>query len=223
MAKGHRHSLAYSWRKIVRFDMRFWLLRGLAIAGLSSAMLVPLLALAEVVCSGHKLLPTPRPESSCSSIKPRIYPSPDGALRALVLPVDVSLYATPDMESRVVIRTSKGDTLTSKDYSSPRGTNGYYVVNAKWSPDSEFFVYSMSSSGGHSPWSFPMMVYSRQKKRIAGFSDMIEGRPTLSPDFHFAGPHTLVADTWKESGSLDNKVAVTVDLEDAFGKLPAAD
>src|SRR5215475_5697766 len=106
------------------------------------------------------------------------------------------LYATPDMESRVVIRTSKGDTLTSKDYSSPRGANGYYVFNAKWSPDSQFFVYSMSSSGGHSPWSFPMMVYSRQKNRIAGFSDMIKGEPTVSGDFRFAGPHTVVASTW---------------------------
>ena len=67
---------------------------------------------------------------------PQIYVSPDKALRASVLPVDVSLYATPDMESRVVIRTKKGDTLTSKDYSSPRGTNGFYVYNAKWSPDS---------------------------------------------------------------------------------------
>jgi hypothetical protein len=207
----------------MRCEMSFSMLLSLLILGSLPVTLLPASALAEVACSGHKLLPTPRPESSCSSIKPLIYPSPDGALRALVLPVDVSLYATPDMESRVVIRTSKGDTVTSKDYSSPRGTNGYYVVNAKWSPDSQFFVYSMSSSGGHSPWSFPMMVYSRQKKRIAGFSDMIEGRPTLSPDFHFAGPHTLVADTWKESGSLDNKVAVTVDLEDAFGKLPAAD
>lgn len=120
----------------------------------------------------------------------------------------------------MVIRTSKGDTLTSKDYSSPRGTNGYYVFNAKWSPDSQFFVYSMSSSGGHSPWSFPMMVYSRQKNRIAGFSDMINGEPTVSGDFHFAGPHTVVASTWKRPGSLDDKVAVTVDLEEAFAKLP---
>jgi hypothetical protein len=181
-------------------------------------------ASAEVACSGHKLLPIPRPQSSCSDVKPRIYPSPDGALRTLVFPVDVSLYATPDLESRVVIRTSKSDTLTSKDYSSPRGANGYYVFNAKWSPDSQFFVYSMSSSGGHSPWSFPMMVYSRQKNRIAGFSDMIKGEPTVSGDFHFAGPHTVVASTWKQPGSLDDKVAVTVDLEEAFAKLaPSAD
>jgi hypothetical protein len=58
-------------------------------------------------CSGHQLLRTRRAESSCTDLKPRIYPSPDGALRALVFPVDISLDATPDMESRVVIRNAK--------------------------------------------------------------------------------------------------------------------
>jgi hypothetical protein len=197
------------------------MLLSLSILSMSAATLPPASAVAELACSGHQLLRNPRPQSSCSNVKPAIYASPDGALRALVVPVDVSLYATPDMESRIVIRTAKGDTLTSKDYSSPRGTNGYYVIDAKWSPDSQFFVYSMASSGGHSPWSFPMMVYSRQKNRIAGFSDMIEGRPTLSADFHFAGPHILVASTWKQQGSLDDKIPVTVNLEDAFAKLPA--
>jgi hypothetical protein len=191
--------------------------RLLAIVGMA---LLPAIAVAQVPCSGHKLLPTPRPEASCGNVKPKIYPSPDGTLRALVLPVDVSLHATPDMESRVVIRTSKGDTLTSKDYSSPRGANGYYVVSAKWSPDSQFFIYSMSSSGGHSPWSYPMAVYGRGKNLIAKFSDMINGNPTISGDFNFTGPHTVVASTWKQPGSLDDKVPVTVDLEDAFGKLP---
>jgi len=207
----------------MRCAMPLSMLLSLSILGLVSVTFAND-ASAEVACSGHKLLPIPRPQSSCSDVKPRIYPSPDGALGALVFPVDVSLYATPDMESRVVIRTSKGDTLTSKDYSSPRGANGYYVFNAKWSPDSQFFVYSMSSSGGHSPWSFPMMVYSRQKDRIAGFSDMTNGEPTVSGDFHFAGAHTVVASTWKQPASLDDKVAVTVDLEEAFAKLaPSAD
>jgi hypothetical protein len=136
-----------------------------------------------------------------------------------VLPVNVSLYATPDMESRVVIRTAKGDTQTSMDYSSPRGTNGFYVVNAKWSPNSQFFVYSMSSSGGHSPWSFPIMVYGRKKDLIAKFSDMIGG-PTLSADFDFSGPDALVARTWKGAGAIENPIAVTVNLDAAFDKLP---
>jgi hypothetical protein len=192
----------------------------LSILGMAAATLVPAAALDDASCSGHKLLSAPRPESSCSDVKPQIYPSPDGALRALVLPVDISLHASPDMESRVVFRTRQGETLTSKDYSSPRGANGYYVVKARWSPDSQFFVYSMSSSGGHSPWSFPIMVYSRRKNVIAGFSQMIHDNPTLSGDFSFTGPHSLVATTWKRAGSIDDKVTVTVDLDEAFSKLP---
>ncbi len=175
--------------------------------------------LAEEQCSGHQLLPARRPEASCQCVVPRIFVSPDKALRASIYPADVSLDATPDMESRVVIRSSAGDTLTSKDYSSPRGMNGYYVYNAKWSPDSQFFVYSMTSSGGHSPWSFPIMVYGRKSSLIANFSDMIDGKPTLSGEFEFAGPHTVTATTWRQPGSLDDTVPITVDLERAFAKL----
>jgi hypothetical protein len=196
---------------------------------LALAAAVPILA-AEVpaadVCSGHQLLPTPRPELSCREIKLHVYPSPDGMLRAVIYPADISLNATPDLESRVVIRNSKRETLNSKDYSSPRGFNGYYIVNAKWSPDSRFFVYSMISSGGHSPWQFPIAVYGRdaaqggEKDRIVEFSDLINGSPTVSPDFKFIGPHTLEAVTWKQAGSPENTVPVTVDLQEAFDRLP---
>jgi hypothetical protein len=105
---------------------------------------------------------------------------------------------------------------------SPRGMEGYYVVTAKWSPDSHFFVYSLSSSGGHSPWSFPLMVCGRKKNGIAALIDMIGGNPTVSGDFNFTGPHRVVASTWKQPGSTDDNVAVTVDHEDAFGKLTPA-
>ena len=192
---------------------------GLVSSAALIAILLPSTALADE-CSGHQLLPKPRPENSCQTLVPKIYASPDHALHAVVLPVDVSLNATPDMESRVVFRSAKGDTLTSKDYSSPRGANGYYVVNAKWSPDSQFFVFSMSSSGGHSPWQYPTMVYSREKNAVAKLSDMIDGKPLLSPDFSFAAPHTLTATTWKKEGGIDDKVPVTVDLATAFAKLP---
>jgi len=187
------------------------------------ALLLPTDAFADAECSGHRLLPSPRPEASCQTLVPEIFVSPDKAVHALVFPADISLNATPDMESRVVFRASNGDTLTSKDYSSPRGMNGYYVYRAQWSPDSQFFVYSMVSSGGHSPWSFPIMVFDRKNASIAKFSDMIDGKPTLSGDFKFSGPHTLVATTWRASGSLDDKVPITVDLEEAFAKLPPAE
>jgi hypothetical protein len=174
--------------------------------------------LAEERCSGHQPLETRRPETSCRCISPQIFVSPDEALRALVFPADVSLDTTPDMESRIVIRSSTGDTVTSKDHSSPRGANGYYVYTAQWSPDSQFFVYSLTSSGGHSPWSFPIMVYSRKRSEITNFSDLIDGKPTLSGEFSFSGPHIVTATTWKQPGSLEDKISITVDLKQALDK-----
>jgi len=191
-----------------------------SILAVTSATLLSAAAFAGARCSGHKLLSMPRSETSCQTVIPWIFASPDKATHAVVLPADISLDTTPDMESRVVIRKSSGSTVTSRDHSSPRGMNGYYVVRAKWSPDSQFFVYSLTSSGGHSPWSFPIMVFDRKSSRIAGFSDMIDGKPTLSGEFGFSGPHVLNATTWKQTGSLDDKVPITVDLEKAFEKLP---
>jgi hypothetical protein len=200
----------------------------LSIAAASFAALLPAGVLADAQCSGRQLLSKSRPEASCRSVMPEIFVSPDKTMRAVVLPADVSLDTTPDMESRVVIRSSDGETLTSKDHSSPRGMNGYYVYRAKWSPDSQFFVYSLVSSGGHSPWQFPIMVYSRKANAIAKFSDMIDAKPTLSGDFNFAGPHTLTATTWKQPAAvgdkaLNDKVPISVDLEEAFKKLPSSE
>jgi hypothetical protein len=79
-----------------------------------AAALGPAQAHAEEQCSGHQPLSTPRPEASCQTVIPQVFISPDEATHASVLPVDVSLYVTPDMESRVVIRSRCGDTLTSE-------------------------------------------------------------------------------------------------------------
>jgi hypothetical protein len=183
------------------------------------AWLMPREALAEIQCEGHQLLSTPRPEASCATMIVKIHASPDTKLHATVMPVDISLNATPDMESRVVIRSVDGDTLNSFDHSSPRGMNGYYVDTAQWSPDSRFFVYTLVSSGGHSPWSHPTMVYSVQHNRFTHLSDMIEGRPLLSEKFQFSGQHDLTATTWRKEGAPDDPMPVTVDLAAAFDKL----
>ncbi len=201
-------------------DLPMNLPRSFALSILVAAMLSPSAAFADTPCSGHQLLPQPRPQGSCQNLKPQKFTSPDKKTIASVLPVDASLNATPDMESRVVISSAAGAALASQDYSSPDGANGYYVLNAKWSPDSQFFVYSMMSSGGHSPWSFPIMVYSVKRNQFAKFSDMINGSPTISGQFTFSAPHSLNAVTWKQPGDLDDKVPVKVDLEAAFAKLP---
>lgn len=140
----------------------------------------------------------------------------------LIFAADQSLNATPDMESRVEIRRTGGRrrTVASKDYSSPRGANGYYVAQAEWTADSQFFVYSLSSSGGHSPWQSPIELYARKKNRIVKFSDLIEGKPTLTDRFRLTGQHTIVATTWQDKNA-DTKLRVEINLKDAVAKLPA--
>ncbi len=198
-------------------------LRGpVALLLLATAAGAPRATLADAPCSGHQLLPQPRPQGSCQYLSPITFVSPDKKTIASVFAADKSLNATPDMESNVAIRSMGGAALASKDYSSPGGANGYYVANAKWSPDSQFFAYSMMSSGGHSPWSFPIWVYSVKKNQFASFSDMINDSPTISGMFTIAGPHTLHASTWKKPGDLVDRVPVSVDLETAFDKLPAS-
>jgi hypothetical protein len=64
------------------------------------------------------------------------------------------------------------------------------------------------------------MVYSRKKNLFVKFSDMIDGMPTLSGDFSLSAPHTLVAITCEATGSVGREDRVTVDLEEAFEKLP---
>jgi hypothetical protein len=191
----------------------------LPMALIACSFMTPCAALAENQCEGHELLATPRPEGSCATILAKIHPSPDRTLHAVVLPADISLDATPDMESRVVIRSVAGATLNSLNHSSPRGANGYYVDTAQWSPDSQFFVYSLVSSGGHSPWSHPTMVYSVQRNRFGHLSEMIDGRPLLSEKFQFSGEHMLTASTWKQEGRPDDPVSVTIDLATAFDEL----
>jgi hypothetical protein len=115
--------------------MRLTSVPGLSFLAMSWATLTPPDVLADARCDGHKFLSKPRPEASCQQVAPQVFASPDKAMRALVFPADVLLDTTPDMESRVVIRSNAGDTITSMDHSSPRGMNGYYVYRAKWSPD----------------------------------------------------------------------------------------
>jgi len=73
------------------------------------------------------------------------FESPDGAIVALVR-FTKTVEATT--ESRVELRTHSGRVLSKHDYGSDDGEHGYGVTKAVWTLDSQFFVYSLESSGG---------------------------------------------------------------------------
>ena len=173
---------------------------------------------AKAVCTGHQLLSMPRPEGSCKDVKPATFAS-KGGFTAYVFPVNPSLHATPDMESRVEVRARDGKVLATKDFASPKGANGYYVVQAQWTRDGQFFVFSLSSSGGHSPWQAPIEVFSVERMGFVKFSAMIQNAPTLTKRFALKGDSTVIATTWTDN-NFEKPRTVVVDLKATVPKIP---
>ena len=109
------------------------------------------------------------------SSKPHEFKSPDGRVIAVVRSMQV-----PDAmpESRVELRTEEGRVLAKRDYTSEDGEHGYGVTKATWTPDSQFFVYSLESSGGHSAWHAPVQFFSREHDKVVGLDDAVAA-PTM--------------------------------------------
>ena len=115
--------------------------------------------------------------------------SPDHQLRACV--VEVGKFPAPLNESRVEILDTSGKLVASRNFGSPKGDQGRSVVHSAWTPDSNFFVFSTQSSGGHSPWHWNTYFYSRKKNNFAQLDDAIG--PVIKPNFQLHAPDVVEA------------------------------
>src|SRR5258708_4064772 len=119
----------------------------------------------------------------------RTIPSSDHALNAVVTPI-----GREAKESRVEIQNSDGRALCTEDYSSADGEHGLAVTEDRWTPDSRFFVYSTSSSGGHQPYHAPTFFYSRRHNRVRDIQELTHRMVVdQAPDaeFKIVPPDTL--------------------------------
>ena len=112
--------------------------------------------------------------------------SPDQQLRACVL--SVGTHPNPPFnESQVEIRNTGGGTvLATKNFKSPDGEHGRNVQKMEWSPDSQIFVFSTASSGGHSPWHWQTYFYDRKRKIFKEVDDFTG--PVIKRNFKLTAP-----------------------------------
>jgi hypothetical protein len=109
--------------------------------------------------------------------------SPDQQLRACITsfgnpaPLNESVVQIHDINDRV---------LATDDFRSSTGSNGRNVQKNQWTPDSQFFVFSTASSGGHSPWHWQTYFYSRQSNSFKEL-DNFTG-PIIKSDFTISAP-----------------------------------
>jgi len=124
---------------------------------------------------------------------PGRYESPDKSIIATVFPVGKP--GSKSYESRVELRSKSGKVLAQHDYFSADGQHGYSIVKAAWTPDSNFFVYSLSNSGGHQPWHSPVDFYCRSQEKIFSFDDALHDAVT-NPQFAVTSPDRVTVELW---------------------------
>ncbi len=115
--------------------------------------------------------------------------SPDGKLRACI--IEVGKFPAPLNESRIDIRDAAGKLVASRSFGSPKGDSGRSVAHSAWTPDSQFFVVSTQSSGGHSPWHWNMYFFSRKHHNFSMLDDTIG--PVIKPSFKVKAPDIVTA------------------------------
>ena len=120
------------------------------------------------------------------------FKSPDGMLVAVVLSRH-ALEATD--ESRIELQTQGGIVTARRDYTSEDGEHGYGVTKAEWTPDSQFFVYSLESSGGHQAWNSPVWFFSRKENKFLSL-DYALNDGVANPEFQVSAPDRVTVELY---------------------------
>jgi len=155
--------------------------------------------LSALLCGGQK---------QTNSTQTEKFPSPDGTIIAFVRSTKAP-EATK--ESRIELRSQDGRVLASRNYASKDGEHGHGVTKAAWTPDSQFFVYSLESSGGHQAWHTPVQFFSRSKNRIVSLDDTLEDAVT-NPQVLVSAPDSVTVEL------MSMRQTKTVSLHDLQGR-----
>jgi hypothetical protein len=136
--------------------------------------------------------------------QPQSYESPDGILRVVITPVSKSCP-----EDRLVIRKRDGALFYRKDFSSSDCEHGEGIVRGEWSPDSQFFVFNVESTGGHQPGHRPVFFYSRSENKLYRLENYIGY--IVAQDFILEAPHIIKTEKQKIIGEMEG-VPIKVNL-----------
>jgi hypothetical protein len=118
------------------------------------------------------------------------YFSPNQKLFAMIYHTQKAGEIMP--ESIVSIYNSQGKLLLQKSYVSSDHEHGYSVVQLKWTADSQFCVWSLTSSGGHSPWHFPTDCYLQKCNVIINIDTQLNCGLTQAK-FKLQAPHVFLS------------------------------
>ena len=125
------------------------------------------------------------------------YRSKDG--RVAVFPIRRWTGDYTSLESRLEFYSRDNELLCALDYSSEDHEHGFGVVKATWTPDNDYFVFSLTSSGGHQAWHAPTLFYSVRDHGIRSLDNYVAGAAGISKgDFTLRPPNTAATEVQGE-------------------------
>jgi hypothetical protein len=110
----------------------------------------------------------------------------------------VADFAKPEstIESKIEFYTADNRILCALDYSSEDGEHGFGVVKAAWTPDQKYFVFSLTSSGGHQAWHTPTLFYNLRDNSIYSLDSYVDAGISKG-DFSLKDPNVVLTEVWR--------------------------
>jgi hypothetical protein len=120
------------------------------------------------------------------------YKTKDGS-RVVILPIGKP-SGHDDSEGRVEFYSPHSQMLCALDYSSDDGEHGFGVVKAAWTPDNNYFVFSLTSSGGHQPWHTPTLFFSVRDNSIHSLDSYVKAPGISKGEFTLQHPNIVLTE-----------------------------
>ena len=134
--------------------------------------------------------------------------SPDGKQKAVIYSYEndesvISVVNSADKDSKVLASIN----LLSEDHQ-----HGYVIYKYKWSDDSKFFVFNTESSGGHSPWHYISLFFSRASETFRNI-DIRANISVTSEKFTLGKNGKFTSMAFANGQSIDNAMMTTINLK----------
>jgi hypothetical protein len=91
---------------------------------------------------------------------------------------------------------------------------GRIPAQIKWSKDSNYLIFTTTSTGGHSPWHFSTYAVDMNQKKLVSVDEKIGS--VVSADFKLTGAHSAVFQIAPEGGDFEHPKECEVDLSKLF-------
>lgn len=135
--------------------------------------------------------------------------SPDGMFRSHITTNRKSADVPPEFVLEV--SHSGGRIAARGDYTSESGEHGLSLENAAWTPDSQFFIFTTVSSGGHMAWQYLTFFFDRRDNKIHDFNDFLP--PVAEGSFTLKAPDIITLTIWTPLTTekpLDDSIALPI-------------